>query len=150
MCGRMAITLPPDAMAQLFAAAPANDLPQVPNYNVCPTNDVHIVTSNVDGARKLSVKFMTPQKSIAEPPSYIHKTYFTEVSVPMRLPPNDPPRPTGWSAEEYLREQAVDQTAATGSCGTTGFIFSAVTQNKRATRAILVDKINRPKGTGIP
>lgn len=53
MCGRMAITLPPDAMAQLFAAAPANDLPRVPNYNVCPTNDVHIITSTSEGARKL-------------------------------------------------------------------------------------------------
>jgi putative SOS response-associated peptidase YedK len=31
-------------MAQLFAAAPANDLPKVPNYNVCPTNAVHVVT----------------------------------------------------------------------------------------------------------
>ncbi len=53
MCGRMAVTLPPDAMARLFAAAPANDLPQVPNYNVCPTNDVHIVTSDMHGARRL-------------------------------------------------------------------------------------------------
>ena len=31
-------------MAQLFAAAPANDLPKVPDYNVCPTNAVHVVT----------------------------------------------------------------------------------------------------------
>lgn len=53
MCGRMAMTLPPDAMAQLFMAAPANDLPQVPNYNVCPTDNVPIVTSDEAGARKL-------------------------------------------------------------------------------------------------
>ncbi len=52
MCGRFAITLPPDAMAQLFQAAPANDLPEVPNFNVCPTNRVHVVTS-ADGARRL-------------------------------------------------------------------------------------------------
>ncbi|WP_146586299.1 SOS response-associated peptidase [Puniceibacterium confluentis] len=52
MCGRFAITLPPDAMAQLFAAAPANALPEVPNYNVCPTNDVHVVW-NADGQRRL-------------------------------------------------------------------------------------------------
>ncbi len=45
MCGRFAITLPPDAMARLFEALPANDLPPVPNYNVCPTNDVHAVIS---------------------------------------------------------------------------------------------------------
>ena len=44
MCGRFAITLPNDAMAQLFAAAPANTLPDVPNYNVCPTNEVHVVS----------------------------------------------------------------------------------------------------------
>ncbi|WP_428515229.1 SOS response-associated peptidase [Roseovarius sp.] len=46
MCGRFAVTLPQDAMAQLFAARPVNDLPAVPNYNVCPTNDVHAVTSD--------------------------------------------------------------------------------------------------------
>lgn len=53
MCGRFSVTLPPDAMAQLFAAAPANDLPDVPNYNVCPTNAVHTVRNNGDG-RKLA------------------------------------------------------------------------------------------------
>ena len=45
MCGRMAITLPHDAMAQLFAATPANDLPDVPNYNVCPTVQIAVVTA---------------------------------------------------------------------------------------------------------
>lgn len=30
-------------MAQLFDAAPANDLPTVPNFNICPTNQVHAV-----------------------------------------------------------------------------------------------------------
>jgi len=49
MCGRIAITLPNDAMAQLFAATPANDLPDVPNYNVCPTNPVHVVSAGVSG-----------------------------------------------------------------------------------------------------
>lgn len=53
MCGRMAVTLPHDAMAQLFAAAPVNDLPVVPNYNVCPTNKVHIVTGSAEGPRRL-------------------------------------------------------------------------------------------------
>ncbi|MCG6885357.1 MAG: SOS response-associated peptidase [Silicimonas sp.] len=52
MCGRFAITLPDDAMASLFAAVPGNDLPHVPNYNVCPTNQVHTVTSE-DGNRRL-------------------------------------------------------------------------------------------------
>jgi len=43
MCGRFALTLPTDAMAALFGALPANDLPIVPNYNICPTNNVHVV-----------------------------------------------------------------------------------------------------------
>ena len=51
MCGRMAITLPHDAMAQMFDALPANDLPEVPNYNVCPTVQVAVCTSE-DGARR--------------------------------------------------------------------------------------------------
>lgn len=51
MCGRFAVTLPPDAMAQLFEATPANDMPHVPNYNVCPTNAVHVIHS--DGTRRL-------------------------------------------------------------------------------------------------
>lgn len=49
MCGRFAITLPNDAMAQLFAARPANALPMVPNYNVCPTTQVHVVRSGEMG-----------------------------------------------------------------------------------------------------
>jgi putative SOS response-associated peptidase YedK len=49
MCGRFAITLPNDAMARLFAAQPANDLPGVPNYNVCPTNAVHVVRAGEAG-----------------------------------------------------------------------------------------------------
>lgn len=52
MCGRFAITLPDDAMASLFDAVPANDLPGVPNYNVCPTNQIHTVTSD-EGHRRL-------------------------------------------------------------------------------------------------
>jgi putative SOS response-associated peptidase YedK len=52
MCGRFALTLPNDAMAQLFAAQPANDLPQGPNYNICPTNQVHVVSAG-GGSRRL-------------------------------------------------------------------------------------------------
>ena len=48
----MAITLPHDAMASLFDAAMANDLPTLPNYNVCPTVAVAVVTSDA-GARHL-------------------------------------------------------------------------------------------------
>ena len=54
MCGRFAITLPSDAMAQLFKAQPDNALPEIPNFNVCPTNTVHVVTSGAEGARRLT------------------------------------------------------------------------------------------------
>ncbi|MCG6901817.1 MAG: SOS response-associated peptidase [Rhodobacter sp.] len=57
MCGRFAITLPPDAMAQLFAAAPANDLPRVPNFNVCPTNNVHVVLAGETGRRLVAMRW---------------------------------------------------------------------------------------------
>ncbi|MEM9967342.1 MAG: SOS response-associated peptidase [Pseudomonadota bacterium] len=53
MCGRMVMTTPQDEMAQLFEAVPANDLPITPNFNVCPTNDVAVLTS-LGGLRRLS------------------------------------------------------------------------------------------------
>lgn len=52
MCGRFSITHPTEAMARLFQAVPSNDLPEGPNYNVCPTNDVAVVTS-AEGQRRL-------------------------------------------------------------------------------------------------
>lgn len=57
MCGRFAVTLPPDAMAQLFAAQPANDLPSVPNFNVCPTNQVHVVRHGETGRALVSMRW---------------------------------------------------------------------------------------------
>lgn len=51
MCGRFAITLPDDAMAQLFQAAPANDMPPVPRYNICPTQPVAVVVAAPGGRR---------------------------------------------------------------------------------------------------
>lgn len=53
MCGRMTMTHPVDAMARLFEAAPANDLPEGPSYNICPTQTVGVVTAaaDADGAR---------------------------------------------------------------------------------------------------
>ena len=53
MCGRYAITLAKEAMAQLFEAVPANDLPEIPNFNVCPTVQVHTVRS-AEGVRTLA------------------------------------------------------------------------------------------------
>lgn len=52
MCGRFTITHPNEALAALFDAVPGNDLPGGPNYNVCPTNPVTVVTSD-GGARRL-------------------------------------------------------------------------------------------------
>lgn len=52
MCGRFTLTDPSDALAQLFEAVPANDLPDVPNFNICPTNHIHAVTLE-DGTRRL-------------------------------------------------------------------------------------------------
>lgn len=49
MCGRMTMTHPNDAMAQLFEAAPANDLPDAPTYNLCPTQSVGVVVSGEAG-----------------------------------------------------------------------------------------------------
>ncbi len=39
-------------MADLFDATLSNDLAPLPNYNICPTNQIHMVTSR-DGQRRL-------------------------------------------------------------------------------------------------
>ncbi|MEZ5721928.1 MAG: SOS response-associated peptidase family protein [Paracoccaceae bacterium] len=41
----MANTLPTDPAARLFSATPANDPPPVPDYNICPTQTVAVVTA---------------------------------------------------------------------------------------------------------
>ena len=57
MCGRFAITIPSDAMSQFFAAQPANNLPEVPNFNVCPTNFIHVITYNGLGRNLESLRW---------------------------------------------------------------------------------------------
>jgi len=57
MCGRFAVTLPPDAMAQLFNAVPANDLPPVPNFNVCPTTQIYVVRAGEGNRRLVSMRW---------------------------------------------------------------------------------------------
>lgn len=57
MCGRFAITLPGDAMARLFDAAPDNDLPATPDYNVCPTVPVFAVRSGGQGRRLSALRW---------------------------------------------------------------------------------------------
>lgn len=53
MCGRFTITHPDEALARLFAAVPSNDLPPSPRFNVCPTTDVAVVTSEGGQRRRL-------------------------------------------------------------------------------------------------
>ena len=53
MCGRMALTLPPAQMAQIFGAAPANTLPQEPNYNICPTDTIAVLTGGAHQPRRM-------------------------------------------------------------------------------------------------
>lgn len=57
MCGRFAMTLPADAMASLFEATLANDLPDWPNYNICPTNQIGVVISQEDTRRFVSMRW---------------------------------------------------------------------------------------------
>ena len=52
MCGRITLTHPNEALARLFGATPGNDLPEVPRFNVCPTQAIPVVTSE-GGARRL-------------------------------------------------------------------------------------------------
>ncbi|MEM1431593.1 MAG: SOS response-associated peptidase [Pseudomonadota bacterium] len=52
MCGRFVITHPDEALAKLFAATPANDLPEGTRYNVCPTQQVAVVRADA-GLRHL-------------------------------------------------------------------------------------------------
>ncbi|SFI20953.1 SOS response-associated peptidase [Jannaschia pohangensis] len=54
MCGRYALTLPHDAMVHVFGAVPSNDLPDVPNWNICPTVQVPVVTA---GRRLVSMRW---------------------------------------------------------------------------------------------
>ncbi|SFE83031.1 SOS response-associated peptidase [Roseivivax sediminis] len=53
MCGRFAVTLPPDAMARLFDAVPGNDVPGAQNLNVCPTQTIAAVRTDEAGVRRL-------------------------------------------------------------------------------------------------
>ena len=52
MCGRYALTLPQEALVDLFRATPDNDLPDLPRFNICPTQPVHAVTAE-EGRRRL-------------------------------------------------------------------------------------------------
>lgn len=57
MCGRLALTLPTDAMARMFQAQPANDLPDSPNYNICPTDQVPVARSGPGGRHLVGMRW---------------------------------------------------------------------------------------------
>lgn len=57
MCGRFTITLPNDAMGQHFDARVANTVPYAPNYNICPTNQVHVVKSGETGRQLVAMRW---------------------------------------------------------------------------------------------
>ena len=49
MCGRLALTLPPESVAHLFDAVFAAPDNLEPRYNVCPTTQVLTAVSTEDG-----------------------------------------------------------------------------------------------------
>ena len=51
MCGRFVLSEAADAMARLFEAVPSNDIPDGDRFNICPTQDVAVVTSE-EGTRR--------------------------------------------------------------------------------------------------
>lgn len=53
MCGRIANTVPRDAMVNLFAATPSNNLPQGDNYNLCPTQTLAVCAYDEVAGRRL-------------------------------------------------------------------------------------------------
>lgn len=52
MCGRITLTHPTEALAQMFRALPGNDLPEGQRFNVCPTQAIPVVTAD-GGTRRL-------------------------------------------------------------------------------------------------
>ncbi|PWJ19304.1 SOS response-associated peptidase [Jannaschia seohaensis] len=57
MCGRYALTLPQDAMVQMFDAIPANDLPEGPRWNICPTTQIPVVRAGAERRALVSMRW---------------------------------------------------------------------------------------------
>lgn len=57
MCGRYVLTTPDATIAQLLAAVPSNDLPVGPRWNICPTVQVPVVTSQNAARRLVSMRW---------------------------------------------------------------------------------------------
>ncbi len=62
-------------MAQLFEASPANNLPHVPNFNVCPTDQLHVVRAGDDTRALVAMRWgLIPRwyKELNDGPLLIH------------------------------------------------------------------------------
>jgi putative SOS response-associated peptidase YedK len=57
MCGRFALTLPHEAMSQLFDAALGPALMPVPRYNICPTQAITTVIAQDDGRHLVPMRW---------------------------------------------------------------------------------------------
>jgi putative SOS response-associated peptidase YedK len=114
MCGRFALTLPDDAMARLFDARPANDLPLGPRYNICPTQSVSVVISRA-GQRHLG-----PMRWGFIPSWYTH--------------PGDGPLLFNARAETLAEKPAFAQAARTRRCLIPATAFYEWTKDAAGTR----------------
>ncbi|WP_372573259.1 SOS response-associated peptidase [Ruegeria jejuensis] len=74
MCGRFVVNAQIDEMARLFTALTSNALPPVPNFNVCPTNQVHVVRSGDAGRQLLPMRW-----------GFLPKWYKTESAGPLLI-----------------------------------------------------------------
>lgn len=62
MCGRFSKNEKNEALVEIFEAVPSNDLPKEVDYNVCPTDDITVVTSNAGSRRLRSMRWgLIPQ-----------------------------------------------------------------------------------------
>ncbi|MBM2574680.1 SOS response-associated peptidase [Jannaschia sp. Os4] len=57
MCGRFVAAMPHAEAGRVFGATLANDLPEVPDYNVCPTQAVAAVVPGAGGRRLVSMRW---------------------------------------------------------------------------------------------
>jgi putative SOS response-associated peptidase YedK len=57
MCGRFALTLPHEAMAQLFDAALGQTLMPTPRFNICPTQAITTIVARDDGRHLVPMRW---------------------------------------------------------------------------------------------
>ena len=84
ICERFAFTLPPEAMARLFAATPGNDLPRGDSFSVCPTRPVAVCPMRVVRRLRAMRWGFVPHwyKTPADGPRLIHARAGTVADTP--------------------------------------------------------------------